>query len=192
MFQKCGAVIFHVLFAGVLLCPADARAQDLGREELSYLEEEFGLCADNPVLNFLTAQERARIRDIFAFDRPWSRVYPYIFNVRLFGVLDTANIRQCNEWSREHRSPPCPPIAKPAHQAGKDVADFQCNACHLLGTPDAPGFFQLARKGTTSVAFLSEALSGGHRMSPINLSPQELSALSGYIGSLTCENKSAP
>ncbi len=187
MFQKSGAIIIYAFLAGFLLFQPDAQSEELTQEELTYLEEEFGVCENSPILNLLTAQERERIHNIFTFDEPWSRVYPYIFNVRLFGVLDTANIRQCNEWSYENSSPPCPPVADPTHQPGKDVADYQCNACHLFGTPDAPGFFRLAQEKNTSIAYLSEALASGHRMSPINLAAQELRDLSGYIASLTCE-----
>ncbi len=102
---------------------------------------------------------------------PWSRAYPYALQVRLFGVLDNAYVRQCSEWSREHRRTPRPPVENPVNQPGKDLADFQCNACHLFGSPEAPGFFQLARDGKTGVGFLSEALESGHRMSPIKLAP---------------------
>ena len=191
MSLKRGVAIVHAAFVALLLWSPGVHAQGLTREELSYLEEEFGTCLKSPTLNLLTPQERARLHDIFVFDKEWSRAYPYIFNVRLFGVLDTANIRQCQEWSREHSGSPCPPLADPAHQAGKNIADFQCNACHLFGTPDAPGFFRLARAGNTSVEFLSQSLASGHQMSPIHLTTEELSALSHYIASLTCGAKSS-
>lgn len=189
MFKHVRFAIICATLACFLPGQTNAQSEDLTSENLTYLEETFGICPDSPVLNLLTTQERVRLRDIFTFDEPWSRVYPYIFNVRLFGVLDTANIRQCNEWLQDHRAPPCPPLPDPTHQAGKNVADYQCNACHLFGTPEAPGFFQMARDGKTSIDFLSAALAGGHRMSPINLAPEEVIALSGYIESLTCKTK---
>ena len=166
----------------LLLAAAAAWAASLGDEEYRYLHDRFALSPNSELLRSMTPQEQGRLHDLIddrAFrDRP---------NTRDWTVADflyDAYVRQCSVWALSNTAPQCPPAANAASQPGKEIADRQCNACHLFGTAEAPAFFKLARAEALSAQQLTDALLHGHQMSPISLSASEVGALLVYIRSL--------
>ena len=167
-------------FALALACATAAVAADKGgSSDEAYLNETFGVHANLPLT--LTPSDLAGLHDIIS--DPVTRGYPGIRDARVQSFLYELYQRQCRAWSQANVAPECPPVAATL-QPGKDVADRQCNTCHLFGTAETPAFFSMARKGTIDEQSLSAALAGGHRMSPISLTGEQIHQLVLYIRGL--------
>lgn len=124
------------------------------------------------------AQLHALITDAAFKDHPSSRersVGDYLFQVVL---------RTCQGWQLSHPGATCPVVGDKHLQPGWEVAERNCIACHLTGTTAAPSFFTLAQSGKVTEKRLTDALAGGHQMSPISLSAEQLRDLALYINSL--------
>ena len=173
-----------LVLLGWLSLISTGHAADLSGPELAHLAREFGVCADGTLLGQMSPQERATLHDMFV--EPWTRDYPDSRDARLASALGGIYQRQCHDWAQGNRSPVCPPAKNPANQPGKNIADDQCNACHLFGTADAPAFFRLGRDGGVTPQRLSDTLASGHRMSPIHISDGQAKDLANYIESLVC------
>ncbi|HEV2548955.1 MAG TPA: c-type cytochrome [Stellaceae bacterium] len=74
----------------------------------------------------------------------------------------------------------------------REVADQQCNFCHLFGLGKAPAFRKLARQEPWTGRSLAEmqrrghenARRYGHQMSPVGLTREQFEALAVYVNSL--------
>ena len=172
-----------LLALGILLIGAAASwAAGLSDSDLRYLKTQFGLEASDQFITGMSPDEQStlhdRITDPRFAGRPGSRdasVADYLFSVHL---------RQCQTWAQTHMGHLCPPTANTSAEPGREIADDQCNACHLFGTTDAPSFFKLSKQGGWTAERLGDALKKGHRMSPMSLGPDQLRDLAAYIASL--------
>lgn len=68
-FATAALGVVWAAIVGSILLSASATAADLSREQVEYLEREFGLCPNNPVLKGLTKQERENLGGIFTIHR---------------------------------------------------------------------------------------------------------------------------
>ena len=166
----------------VLVATAAASAAGLGESDYRYLQAGFGIHKDGFTLSNIAAEDAARLHELItdpAFrDYPKSRersVGDYLFNVEL---------RTCQSWQLAHAGATCPEVSDARLQPGWEVAERNCIACHLTGTTAAPSFFRLAQSGAVDEKRLATALAGGHQMSPITLSAEQLRDLALYINSL--------
>ena len=171
-----------LLTLALLLNAGISSAADLTSNDSAYLDQRFGVRSDNLLLKESTSGERVSLHDMIV--EPWTRQYPGIRDARVQSFLYGVYNRQCGEWARSHTNPQCPPVTDVLMQAGKNIADRQCNTCHLFGTAETPPFFTMARAGDLTEARLSGALAGGHRMSPITLSADQIHDLLIYIQGL--------
>jgi cytochrome c5 len=164
-----------VVLAGALAGSPLASAAGLTDADLRYLKDAYGPTIGPEIVDRMSADEQAKLHDIIAAHQSKDRydiAADYLFVTRT---------RQCQEWAMEHSGQICPPPADPAARPGQDVADQQCNACHMFGTSRAPSFRAMAALGRATEAKLADAISHGHRMSPITLTPEQIKALAVYI-----------
>lgn len=168
------------LVAGFHLAPADAAG--LTDDDRGYLKNAYGPEIGLEIVDRMTADEQAKLHDII--NGPLAKDYANIRYDIVADYLFVARMRQCEAWSAEHSDQFCPPPADPAARPGQEIADQQCNACHLFGTSRAPSFRTMAKSGTVTEAKLADATSHGHQMSPITLSPEQIKALAAYIRTL--------
>jgi len=166
----------------LLLIAGAATAASLTDNDLHYLSTQYGMTESADIIRGLSDAEQAKLHaliiDPIAKQNPKTRdhnVADYLFEVHM---------RQCSEWALTHGGPECPPTADANAEPGKEIADRQCNACHLFGTFEAPPFRKLAVAGTLTEKKLADALGHGHAMSPITLAAAQLSDLLIYIRSL--------
>ncbi len=168
--------------AAAIMAASAALAATLSESDNRYLRDEFGSAVGGDMIKDLSADERARLHEII--NDPFFKSYPqsqaYNAGNFLFGIY----MRRCSVWALSHTGPECPPASDAAAEPGKEIADRQCNACHLVGTMDAPSFFKLEKEGKVNEQELSAALDHGHMMSRINLSPAQIGELLTYIHSL--------
>jgi len=167
------------VLAALLLNAPSAFASEMTDADYRYLQTHRGVHRDGSIVQTMTADDRshlhALINDPDYGDRPQTvenQVGDYLFLVETCANCPLSDPR------------PCPNAPKSGDPSGKQVADRACLPCHLVGTVVAPSFFKLAKQGGWSAARLDAALRGGHHMSPITLSMQELNELSNYIASL--------
>lgn len=165
--------------AGFLLVATAAFAAGLSDSDYGYLKDHWGLKRDGDVAKNLTATEQAKLHDLI--NDPLNKDKPNAIEIQVGDYL--FQIETCYDRVATHPgNQPCPNAQNSS--PGKLVADRNCHSCHLIGTAEAPSFFQIARKGTWTEADLREALISGHRMSPLTLSDRELHDLAAYIASL--------
>lgn len=179
VFSVARAVLAAML---VLAATAAASAAGLVDSDYRYLQAGFGVHKDSFTLRNITAEDAARLHQLITDpvfkDYPKSRersVGDYLFNVEL---------RTCQSWQLAHAGATCPEVTDARLQPGWEIAERNCIACHLTGTTAAPSFFRLAQAGAVDDKRLGTALAGGHQMSPITLSAEQLRDLALYINSL--------
>ena len=171
------------LAAGVFLGAAGlAAAAGLTDKDNRFLDKEFGPAVRDQIIGRMTAAELATLHDVMS--TPFAGDYPGIRYNMIADYLFTVHMQQCQAWSADHPNEACPPPKDPQLLPGQNVADQQCNACHLFGTSQAPSFRKMAQSGIVTDAKLADAIKQGHQMSPIYLSPAQVKALVAYIGSL--------
>ena len=174
------AVILAV--AAAIMAASVALAATLSESDNRYLRDEFGAAVGGDLIKDLSADERARLHEII--NDPYLKSYPYARDHNVADFLFGVYMRGCSVWALSHTGPECPPASDAAAEPGKEIADRQCNACHLVGTMDAPSFFKLARAGKPNEQELIATLDHGHMMSRINLQPAQIGELLTYIHSL--------
>ena len=180
--ERRGTVATLILAAIMTILAAAALAAGLAPPDQRYLLDKFGLASDSEVLKDLTADEQTKLHNLI--NDPLLKEYPFTRDDNVADFLFAAHMRECSVWASTHGEPACPPTADAQAEPGKEIADRQCNACHLFGTMDAPSFVALARAGKLSEQGLADALAHGHRMSPIRLESRQIAALLTYIRSL--------
>jgi len=168
--------------AVTMMSTSAALAAALTESDYRYLGEEYGLALDGETIRDLTVDEQAKLHDLI--NDPALKASPYTRDQNVADFLFAAHMRECSVWALSHGGPQCPPSSDASAEPGKEIADRQCNACHLFGTPAAPSFFKLAREGKPNQQALADVLDHGHTMSPITLTPAELQELIVYIRSL--------
>ncbi|HEV2547825.1 MAG TPA: c-type cytochrome [Stellaceae bacterium] len=118
-----------------------------------------------------------------AQDMRHDRVAAYLYDVHM---------RQCQNSADSHPGQICHGESDAAVDMGKEVADQQCNFCHLFGLGKAPAFRKLARQELWTGRSLAEmqrrghenARRYGHQMSPVGLTREQFEALAIYVNSL--------
>ncbi len=165
-----------------IIAAGAAHAAGLTQRDYRYLQDGYGLTADSEMIKDLAVEEQAKLHDLI--NDPSLKDYPHTIDHNVADFLFTVHMRECNVWSSSHGEPECPPATDASAEPGKEIADRQCNACHLFGTMDAPSFLQLAREGKLSEQSLADALDHGHKMSPITMQPTQVRDLMIYIRSL--------
>jgi len=173
-----------VILAGAITVVAESAvlAATLTGNDYRFLENEYGLRSDSETIRDLSADEQAKLHDLIN-DSTW-KAYPLVRNENVAEFLYHAHLRECYVWSLAHTTPECPPTSDASAEPGKEIADRQCNTCHLFGAVDAPSFFKLAEEGKPNEQSLVDALNHGHQMSPITLQPAQIRDLIVYIRSL--------
>lgn len=159
-----------------------AAAAGLSDGDYRYLKSEFGFARDGFVLANIDAAEQARLHDLI--NDPNAKGYPQIRNLNVADYLFNATMRTCQSWQLAHRGQDCPVVTDARAKPGWDVAQRNCNACHLTGTTDAPSFYKLSLRSGWTADKLAAAIASGHTMSPISLEPQQIQDLANYIASL--------
>jgi len=168
--------------AAVMMAASAALAAPLSDSDNRYLRDEFGPALGSDMIKDLSADERTRLHEII--NDPYLKSYPYARDHNVADFLFGVYMRGCSVWALSHTGPECPPASDAGAEPGKEIADRQCNACHLVGTMDAPSFYKLVKEGKLSEQELTAALDHGHMMSRINLSPAQISELIAYTHSL--------
>jgi hypothetical protein len=178
--HKTAAIIFALV--AIMMAAGPALAAKLTPSDDRYLQSEYGLSPDSEIIKDLSADEQSKLHDFI--NDPAFRQYPSIRDHNVADFLFTSHMRECNVWALSHGAPDCPPTSDAGAEPGKEIADRQCNACHLFGTMDAPSFHKLAADGKLNAQGLADSLSHGHSMSPITLPSAQISELIVYIRSL--------
>ncbi len=172
-----------ILAAAVaMLVASTALAASLAANDQRYLEQEYGLAPDSELIGGLSVGEQAKLHDLI--NDPSLKAYPFTRDNNVADFLFEAHMKECSVWALSHGGPECPPTSDASAEPGKEIADRQCNACHLFGTADAPSFRKLAREGKLTDQGLAHVLEHNHAMSPITLPPAQITELMVYIRSL--------
>ena len=164
----------------LILVGVSAFAAGLTDADYGYLLDHWGMRKDGTVAKNLTAGEQAKLHELI--NDPANKAYPGTIENQVADFL--FRIETCYNWIEERRPGPCPNAPSAADPPGKRVAQRSCNSCHLVGSAEAPSFFQLARSGGWTAQRLGTVVRAGHYMSPITLSDAELTELADYIASL--------
>jgi len=171
-----------VVLALVLLAGHSEAAGSLSESDYRYLRSEFGVAKDGFTLANLSAEDAKKLHALINEPLPVAAPMRRHYNVADF--LFDVELRTCQQWELSHGNQSCPQVSDPSLVPGWQVAEQRCISCHLTGTTSAPSFFKLAQAGAVTEDRLRAALAGGHQMSPMTLSPQELADLARYINSL--------
>jgi len=169
-------------FGGTIMAAQIALGAGLTDADTKFLQSAFGPTVQDEIVAHMTADEVNQLHEVM--NQPFTSTQPEIRRALVSDYLFAIHSRQCQAWAVVHSGELCPPPADPSVLPGKNVADQQCNACHLFGTSLAPAFRALARTDKASEARLADAIRAGHEMSPMYLSPEQIKALSLYINSL--------
>lgn len=167
--------------SGLLTGTGLAHAAGLTAADEQYLDATYGPTARAEIVSRMTADEQEKLHEVV--NDPLAKDYPGIRYNIVADYLFTIHMQQCQAWSAGHPDI-CPPPADPQALPGKNIADQECNACHLFGTSRAPAFRAMAKAGPVSEAKLAEAISHGHEMSPIGLSADQIRELAIYVNTL--------
>lgn len=171
-----------LVLALLLATPCLAAAAGLDEADYRYLKAQFGLAKDGFTLTNIAPADAEKLHALIN-DRE-DKAFPRRRDLNVADYLFDTEMRTCQAWQLAHASSSCPQVTDPALKPGWQIAERNCIACHLTGTSDAPSFFKLAQSGPVTEERLAAALHGGHQMSPISLSSQELQELARYINSL--------
>jgi len=169
-------------FGGFIAATQLAFAAGLSAADMKFLQSAFGPVVQDEIVSHMAPDELDKLHGVL--NDPFTNGAPGIRQSLTADYLFAIHARQCQAWAIAHSGELCPPPADPRVLPGKNVADQQCNACHLFGTSRAPAFRTLARTDHVSEAHLADAIRAGHQMSPMYLSPGQIQALSLYINSL--------
>ncbi len=171
-----------IAIAALLAGAALAQTGVLTEKDTRYLESTYGPTVRAEIVSRMKPEELERLHTVI--NQTFAADYPGIRYNMVADYLFTVHMQQCQAWSAAHPEQVCPPPENSSIVPGKNVADRQCNACHLFGTSVAPAFRAMAKSGKVSAASLAAAIKQGHRMSPIDLSPEQVKDLAAYIQAL--------
>jgi hypothetical protein len=175
-------VVAGALATLAVAIPAALAGAGLSDRDLGYLRETFGVTPKTGIVENMTPIERDKLHNLIV--DAVTKDYPGTRDALVHGFLITTYERQCRDWVKDNRTPACPPATDPSVQPGKDIADRQCNSCHLFGTEDAPPFGKMAAGAALSANRVQAVLESGHRMSPMRLTQAQVDQVIAYIGSL--------
>lgn len=169
---------------------ASAVAAELTGTDRRYLAAEYGIGRQDPTVAALSAGQQKQLHLLIT--DPQLKDVPAVRHDRVAAFLFDAHMRACQETASSHPNLVCPPVADAKVEPGKDIADRQCNFCHLFGVGRSPSFYKLARQGPWAGAGLAEAQRRGHenarrhgqQMSPVQLTREQYEELVVYIDSL--------
>jgi cytochrome c5 len=151
-------------------------------DDSRYLDATFGLTVRTEIVAAMKPDDQSKLHDVV--NDAFAKDYPGIRYNRVADFLFRVYTQQCRDWAESHPGDACAPPAAAAAAPGKAIADRQCSSCHLFGTSTAPSFHDMANAKNVTEAWLTEALSQGHRMSPMTLAPDQVRALIAYIETL--------
>ena len=179
-----------VLAALAASTPSPAAAAGLADADGRYLRAEYGIGRDDPAVAALTAQQQRELHALIV--DPQFKDAPAIRHDRVAAFLFDAHMRQCQATAASHPTLVCPPVPDAKVEPGKDIADRQCNFCHLFGMGRAPSFNKLAQQAPWAGDSLAAAQRRGHenarrhgqQMSPVQLTREQYEELVLYIDSL--------
>jgi hypothetical protein len=157
-------------------------AAELSQSDYAYLASEYGLRKGHALLDRLTSDEQAHLHALIT--APQLKDFPGVRDSNVADYLFELQAFPCAQWHRDHPREACPAMMAEGGGAGARIARDRCLACHLTGTLEAPSFFKLAMRTEWNEKTLGETLAHGHRMSPIILAPDELTALTAFIEGL--------
>jgi cytochrome c5 len=165
-------------------------AAELTDADQRYGQTEYGLGRQDDTLASLSAEQQKQLHALI--NGPELKDVRAVRHDRVAAFLFDAHMRHCQESAVSHPGRVCPPAAEDKVEPGKEIADQQCNFCHLFGMGRAPSFYKLARRGPWSAEALAEAQRRGHedarrfghQMSPIGLTREQFDALTVYIDAL--------
>lgn len=181
-------ILPSALFAALMVGMASAAmAASLTQADFRYLEGTYGVASSGNLIRSLSADDRATLHALIndaSLKSPTTGEFGPTRDYNVADFLFAAYMRECSVWELSQSAPPCPRSADAQAEPGKEIADRECNACHLFGTLSAPPFIKLARAGKPTEEALAEALARGHSMSPILLRADEIKAVALYIRSL--------
>jgi cytochrome c5 len=167
-----------------------AVAAEVTEADYRYLQSEYGVGRQDETVSSMSAEQQKQLHALI--NDPQLQDVPAVRHDRVAAYLFDVHMRHCQDTAASHPDRVCPPARDAKLEPGKDIADRQCNFCHLFGVGGAPSFHKLARQGPWAADALSEAQRRGHenarrhghQMSPIGLTREELDALAVYIQSL--------
>jgi mono/diheme cytochrome c family protein len=186
--MKYAGLLMTLVVATALFTASPALAELTGADQ-RYLQAEYGIGRHDEPLSSLTAAQQKQLHALI--NDPKLKDVPAVRHDRVAALYD-AHMRQCRNSAASHPGLVCPPAANAAIEPGKEVADRQCNFCHLFGAGQAPPFRKLARRQSWAGNTRAEAQRQGHenarrngrQMSPVALTGEQLDELAAYIDSL--------
>jgi hypothetical protein len=179
-----------ILAAATVASLLPALAAELGEADQRYLRAEYGIGPHDATVAGLSADQQKQLHGII--NDPQLAPVPQVRHDRVAAFLYDVHMRQCQGSATSHPGVVCPPVADQKVEPGKELADQQCNFCHLFGAGHAPAFATLAQQQAWTGDALAEAQRHGHetarrtglQMSPVALTGEQFDALAVYIGSL--------
>lgn len=179
--------------AFIVLIVLPAFAAELTDADRRYLRSEYGLGRHDETVATMDAAQRERLHALI--NDPQLKDVPTVRHDRVAAYLFDVHMQRCQETGAQHPGSVCPPAVDAKIEPGKDIADQQCNFCHLFGVGRAPSFYKLAGRQSWDADTLAQAQRRGHenargyghQMSPIGLTREQFEALAVYIGSLKAE-----
>ncbi len=167
-----------------------AGAAEVTEADYRYLQAEYGLGRQDETVSAMNAEQRKELHALIN-DRQLQDV-PAVRHDRVAAYLFDVHMRHCQDSAPSHPGRVCPSVSDDRVEPGKEIADQQCNFCHLFGVGGAPSFYRLARQRPLAADALAEAQRRGHenarrrghQMSPIGLTHEQFDALAVYIQSL--------
>lgn len=172
----------RTIFLAIVLMAAPlgmAGAAELTANDYRYLGGEYGLTSDSDLVAHMTPAERQRLHGIIET----FRLDPAGRDEAVRGELYDDYERQCDAWALDHQGKHCAPVNGETVEAGREVAEGNCNLCHRFGRSMSPSFFQLAKRRRWDADSVRLALSHTHNMVPVRLPETEYGDLAAYINS---------
>jgi mono/diheme cytochrome c family protein len=188
--MKYAGMVMTLMVAAVIFMASPALAAELTGADQRYLRAEYGIGRHDEPLSSLTVAQQKQLHALI--NVPKLKDVPAVRHDRVAAYLYDVHMRQCQNSAASHPGLVCPPAANAAIEPGKEVADRQCNFCHLFGAGQAPPFRKLARQQSWAGNTLAEAQRQGHeharrngrQMSPVALTGEQFDDLAAYVNSL--------
>lgn len=188
--MKYAWLLTAVMVAAGASTGSPALAAELTDADHRYLQAEYGLGRQDETVASMSAEQQKQLHALIS--NPEFKDVPAVRHDRVAAYLFDIHMRHCQESASSHPGRVCPPVSDDKVEPGKEIADQQCNFCHLFGMGRAPSFHKLARQGPWAADALAEAQRRGHekarryghQMSPIGLTREQFDALTVYIESL--------
>jgi hypothetical protein len=134
--MKYAGMVMTLMVAAALFTTSRASAVELTGADQQYLQAEYGIGRHDEPLSSLTAAQQKQMHALI--NDPKLKDVPATRHDRVAAYLYDVHMRQCQSSAASHPGLVCPQAANAAIEPGKEVADRQCNFCHLFGAGRAP------------------------------------------------------